>query len=289
MKFKVFVVEELAISYSKVIDCIRSERIDCLFIDLPTSVEATIQSISFGAPWRQELIALKENGLLRAPHDSQRIKAIEPLLFYLQDAGISAFCYRDPFDEDLLHKLSGDMFALTASSRIFGIKTSRWLSLIDDLIMIDIEINVRDGIYVIEKAGEKNAILGGEGLAEFLRNRGYEVEMTIIDQSIKPLDLLKKYVAQAQKERKEVPSDVVEYLIRSHLDFVETIIQSNSYEEAYFSWKNKIKGIAQYEEAIKCFNKSIELDARYFKPRFHKVEPLKSLDRDNVRKSPLKS
>ena len=106
--------------------------------------------------------------------------------------------------------------------------------------MIDAEINFRDGIYVIEKAGEVNAIFGGEGLAEFLSNRGYEVEMIIINESIKPLDLLKKAMAHALQERREVPDEVVKDLIGSHLEFVDTIIQSNSYEEAYVSWKNKM-------------------------------------------------
>jgi hypothetical protein len=110
----------------------------------------------------------------------------------------------------------------------------------DDLIMTDSEINVRDGIYVIERAGQTNVILGGKGLAEFLCDRGHEVEITIIDESIKPLDLLKKAVVGAQKECREVPDEVVRELIISHLEFVDIIIQSNSYEQAYAIWKNKI-------------------------------------------------
>jgi len=133
MRFKVLVVDDLAITYLKAINFIKTEMFDCLFIDLPMHVEAALQSISDGAPWRKELTALKEKGFLQIPYDSQRIKVIEPLLSYLQGTRIGIFCYRDLSDEDLLRKLSGDTFALTASSKIFGVKTSRWLTLMDDL------------------------------------------------------------------------------------------------------------------------------------------------------------
>jgi hypothetical protein len=124
MRFRVLVVDDLAASYLKATNFIKKERFDCLFIDLPTSVEVALQSISYGAPWRRELMELRRRGFLQSPHDSQRIKAIEPLLSNLEGILISIFCYRDPFDEDLLRKLSGDTFALTASSKIFGIKVA---------------------------------------------------------------------------------------------------------------------------------------------------------------------
>ncbi|MDD1751631.1 MAG: hypothetical protein LUQ38_00900 [Methanotrichaceae archaeon] len=167
------------------------------------------------------------------------ITAAQPLFEYLQDLHVNLFCYRDTLQYDLLRKLSGDMFVLTASSKIFGIKVSRWLSLMEDLILIEIESNDIDGNYMIENAGEENVVFGGEGLAEHLLNRGYDVEIMIIDQSVKPLDMLKRIVTQALKEGKDVPHNVVEDLVKKHLDFVDLIIQSESYEAAYLLWKNR--------------------------------------------------
>ncbi|MCJ7443063.1 MAG: hypothetical protein MUO26_00780 [Methanotrichaceae archaeon] len=167
------------------------------------------------------------------PEDSQAIRAAQPLFEYLEGISINLFCYRDTLHYDLLRKLSGDIFALTASSKIFRINALRWLSLMEDLILTEIESIDRDGNYLIETAGEENIVFGGENFVEYLLGRPYEVETMMIDQSIKPLDLLKRIVAQAFKEGRDVPIEVVEDLVKEHLDFVDLIIQSESYEDAY--------------------------------------------------------
>jgi hypothetical protein len=51
--------------------------------------------------------------------------------------------------------------------------------------------------------------------------------------------LLKRVVAQALKEGKEVPAKAVEDLVRDHLDFIELIISSMSYDEACEAWNSR--------------------------------------------------
>ena len=223
MRFAVIVVDNLTSSYLNAINFLKGKKYDSLFLDFPVSAET-----------------LKAEGLIRDPEDSQMILAARPLFEYLQYMSVDVFCYRDTLHYDLLRKLDGDMFALTASSKIFGIKASRWLSLMEDLIHTEIESIDKDGNYIIENAGEENVVFGGEGLAEHLFNRGYDVETIIIDQSFKPLDLLKRIVTQALKEGKEVPFKVVDDFVKEHLSFVDLIIQSESYEDAYVLWKDRM-------------------------------------------------
>ncbi|MDD1751618.1 MAG: hypothetical protein LUQ38_00825 [Methanotrichaceae archaeon] len=234
------VVDNLTSSYLNAINFLKGKKYDSLFLDFPVSTEAAFRAISYGASWKEEIEALKDEGLIRDPEDSQMILAAQPLFEYLQYISVDVFCYRDTLYYDLLRKLAGNMFALTASSKIFGIKASRWLSLMEDWIFIEIERIDKDGNYVIENAGEENVVFGGEGLAEHLFNRGYDVETMIIDQSFKPLDLLKRIVTQALKEGKEVPIKVVDDLVKEHLSFVDLIIQSESYEDAYVLWKDRM-------------------------------------------------
>jgi hypothetical protein len=127
-------------------------------------------------------------------------------------------------------------FALTTSSKVFGIKAIRWLSLMKDLILTEIESLDKDCNCVIENEGD-DVLFGGEGLAEHLLKRGYDERTMIIDQSVKPLDMLKRIVTQALKEREKVQIKVVDDLVKEHLSFIDLIIQSESYEDAYVLWK----------------------------------------------------
>jgi hypothetical protein len=167
------------------------------------------------------------------------IRSASPLFDYLQGTHRKVFCYRDSFHFDLLRRLAGDIFALTGSSKIFGVKTLRWLSLTEDVVLTEMDCTERDGNYVLSKAEEINAIFGGEGIASYLKDRGHKVEMKRIDLSVKPLDLLKRIVSEALKKGKEVPAGQVEDIVQMHLDFVDLILQSQSYEEAYEQWKNR--------------------------------------------------
>lgn len=238
-KFAILIVDEIASSYLKAIDYLTDNRYDCLFLDLPTTTETSFRAISVGAPWQDEIAGLKDRGLLREPEDTRLIRASEPLFTYLQGSLISVFCYKEPFHYDLLRKMAGDIFALTGSSKVFGIKVDRWLTVIEDVVLAEQDIVERDGNYLVQKAEEEKVVFGGDGLAEYLHDKGYEVETLIFDQVAKPLDLLKRVVVQALREGKEVPAKAVEDLVRDHLDFIELIISSKSYDEACELWKIK--------------------------------------------------
>lgn len=238
-KFMFLIVDELVSSYVKAVDHLKVNRFDCLFLDFPTATEASFRAISLGSPWKYEIGGLKERGLLREPEETRLIRASEPLYTYLQGSSKDVLCYREPFHYDLLRKMSGDIFALTGTSKLFGIKANRWLTLIEDLVLIEQDIAERDGNYLIQKAEEENVVFGGAGLAEYLHHKGYEVNTLIFDWTAKPLDLLKIVVAKSIKEGKEVSTRTVEDLIRDHLDFVDLIIKSTSYDEACKLWKGK--------------------------------------------------
>jgi hypothetical protein len=239
MKFTVILLEDTTSSYSKAVTCLAEESYDCLFLGYPTSAESSFQSICRGSPWRDEIARLKEAGLFLDPEDMQMIRSASPLFDHLQGSRRRVFCYRDAFHFDLLRRLAGDMFALTGSSKIFGVKASKWLSLMEDVVLTEMDCTERDGKYVLSKAEETNAVFGEEGIASYLRERGCEVEMKTIDLPVKPLDLLKKMVSEALKQGKEVPARQVEDIVRLHLGFVDLILRHQSYEEAYEQWKNK--------------------------------------------------
>jgi hypothetical protein len=238
-KFMVLVVDDITSSYEKAIAFLKSNRYDCLFLDLPTTTETAFQAVTCGTHWRDEVMGLMDRGLLREPEDTRLIRAAEPLFAYLQSSYIRVFCYREPFHYDLLRKIAGDVFALTGSSKIFGIKTGRWLSLIEDLVLTEQDIIERDSNYLIQKAEEENVVFGGEGLAGHLHHKGYEANTLVLDWTAKPLDLLKRVVAEALIEGKEVPTSAVEDLVSEHLNFVDLVIGSMSYDEACKLWKSK--------------------------------------------------
>jgi hypothetical protein len=240
MKFVVLIADNLTSSYSSAVDFLEEREYDSLFLDFPIPTERAFRAISCGVPWKQEIAKLEDEGLIKDPEDSQMVTAAKPLFEYLKNVSVDVFCYRDLFHYDLFRKFAGNTFALTASSKIFRIKASRWLSLMEDLILTEVESIDMDSHYVIENAWDENVVFGSEGLADHLLSIGYDVETTIIDRSVKPLDLLKSIVAQALREGKDVPDNVIEALVKQHLAFVDLIIQSKRYEDAYLLWKNKI-------------------------------------------------
>ncbi len=239
-KFTILIVDEMARSYQKAVDYLKGNRYNCLFLNLPTTTETAFWAISLGSPWKDEIARLKDRGLLRDPEDTRLIRASEPLFGYLQGSSEKIFCYREPFHYDLLGKMAGDIFALTGASKVFGIKAERWLSLIEELVLAERDIVERDGNYLIQKSEEENLVFGGEDIAEYLSCSGYEVNTLIFDWIAKPLDLLKRVVARALEERIEVPSKIIEYLVSDHLDFVDLIIDSMSYDEACEAWNSRL-------------------------------------------------
>jgi len=92
MRFAVIVVDNLTSSYLNAINFLKGKKYDSLFLDFPVSAETAFRAISYGTSWKEEIEALKDEGLIRDPEDSQMILAARPLFEYLQYMSVDVFC-----------------------------------------------------------------------------------------------------------------------------------------------------------------------------------------------------
>lgn len=200
----------------KLVEILRKEEFDTVFIDLPVEFESYL-SKHFGDLQRM------------ATFHTQDLNALEPLI--KSNLNIKIYCYKDNDHSSKERNTSVNLLNLVLKAKLGKINVEDWKEAIMDDLKSNAEFAEYEAIRIVEKAGKKNACLNlNEDAESFLRNQGFEVKKVWLYDFSRPIDKLYNLVKK-EMEGEIIDDKEFEELIHEHVKFIDTVIEIG-YDEA---------------------------------------------------------
>ncbi len=227
-------------SKRKAAEWLKGKEYDTLFLDFSMEIEGFIKDIALGADSEHIVRQLKELELINGQDDEHTYLVSKPLLDLVSElggSGVEIFCYIDPLARSFTHEAASMIMALTARAKLGKVDLSEWKDLFKDHVQLEIKSAEHEGKYLDKRAKEVNMCLDASSeVKTYLRNLGYDVSEVSIDESCKPLDVLRERIKDEFTKGIKVSDEEMMHFINDHLTFSELIVEKN-YEEAYRIWK----------------------------------------------------
>ncbi|RLI74848.1 hypothetical protein DRO97_04810 [Archaeoglobales archaeon] len=207
----------------KLVEILRKEEFDTVFINLPIEFEPYFRSKSFTELQRIATFYI---------HD---LNALEPLVN--ANLNIKIYCYKDNDHSNKERNTSIDLLNLVLRAKLGRINVEEWKEVIMDDLKSNTEFAEYEAIRIVERVGNKNACLNlNEEVESFLRKEGFEVEKVWLYDFSRPIDKLYNLV------KKEMNGEIIddkefEELIHKHIKFIDTVIEIGYDEACKLIWE----------------------------------------------------
>ena len=203
----------------KLIEILREESFDVLFINLPQEFE----------PYLKKFKELQRVATFYA----QELNALESLINNLKtyNLNIKLHCYVDNEHARKKREIDTRLLNLVLKAKLGKTVVEEWKETIMDDINSNKDFAEYEALSIIEKSGKNNACIGlNEEIERFLIEEGYEVKRLQLYDFKRPIDKLYSLV---KREMRGEIIDNSEFVatIRQHIKFIDAVIEIG-YEEA---------------------------------------------------------
>ncbi|MEM2943531.1 MAG: hypothetical protein QW087_02170 [Methanomassiliicoccales archaeon] len=227
-------------SKRKVLEVLEKLKWNSIFLPLPKAWEDAIVALRQGFDFYEIVRDMEDSGVIRLPEDKRLITSWEPLI-----RGISLIapskkirCYRDISSIDCERQIAIEYMLLALRSRAGRIDVNQWKELIYEEIDISRRESQTDARKLKSEITDSAVCVDSSGdLEASLRSEGIEVRKVIVDMPMLPLDILRNEMKYYITAGREIPDDLVERRIKEHLIFLDLVISSHSFDDAYSEWR----------------------------------------------------
>lgn len=226
-------------SRMKVVNLLEEMEWDSLFLSLPSSWEDAIIALRQGFDFPSVLEEMESLDLIRLPEDQNILSSYRPLLEALIDADLErkVRCYRDPISFEREREISLDMMVLALRGRLGSLDLEEWKELLREDIHLSKEESRREVPKLSGELEDQNVCLDcSRDMERELKRTGTRLEKIVVDSKELPWNQLKQEMREYESRGEEIPDDLLEERIREHLDLLELIMNSASFEEALGRW-----------------------------------------------------
>ncbi len=213
------------------------EEIDSVFLPLPVEHEAFIQKISKGINADSIINELIGLGLVSPPYDTQMCRSLKPVLQSISQIGLPVYCYVNSMHNHFYREAVEELLLLTFKAKIGKIKLAEWEKTLKKLIETNKVFSRDECEYILSKKRKKPVLFDlNYELAEELKRRIGHIDWVVIDESWKPLDILTNLLRRKLSLEEKIEKEVFIQLVKDHLEFVDLILKSKDFDEAYEKW-----------------------------------------------------
>ncbi len=176
----------------------------------------------------------KEESTLEKPF----LEPYKPILRTLKHLYLNVQCFMNNQHFHSLKKVLEEIFLLTFRSRVGGIQVDKWRKVISKKVLVDYYCGREEADFVKDHIdGRVICVDLGESGVEKLKNEGFKVKNEVVEESLKPLDLLEWKIKEEIFFGKEINDEEVKKLVSLHLKFIDYVLESRNFDEAYQKWK----------------------------------------------------
>ncbi len=201
----------------KLVEVLRNEGFDAIFVNLPLEFEPYLSLENFESLQRIATFYV---------HD---LNALQPLVRANLNAKI--YCYKDNDHSNRERKTSTSLLNLVLKAKLGKINVEEWKEAIMDDLKSNVEFAEYEAIRIVEKARNKNACINlNDKIEDFLRKEGFKVEKVWLYDFKRPIDKLYNLVRR-EMEGEVIDDKEFEELIQKHIKFIDTVIEIG-YDEA---------------------------------------------------------
>ncbi|MDH7508133.1 MAG: hypothetical protein QHH00_01885 [Methanomassiliicoccales archaeon] len=227
-------------SRRKVLDVLESIDWKSIFLPLPRAWEDAIAALREGFEFQYVIEEMESSGIIHLPEDRQIVASWEPLIKGISHAPPErkVRCYRDIASFDSERQIAMEYVILALRARSGRIEISKWKELLCEEIDLARKESESDARRLkSELTGHSVCVDSSGDLEEMLRSEGIEVKRVIVDSPVLPLDVLRSEMRWHMKQGREMPDDAISMRIKEHLEFLDLLIKSRTFDDAYAEWK----------------------------------------------------
>ncbi len=235
---------QTAWSKRRVLHMLRGVDWNCLFIPLPNDWEDGIRALRQGFGFGEVVREMRDSDIIRLPEDWQIIRSWEPLLkgisYAPQERKIR--CYRDRVSFERERQIATDFAILALRAKRGRVKIEEWKELLQEEIHLAEKESKAESTRVIAELGDASACIDTPSeLEDLLDARGLRVRKLVADESFLPLDMLRQEIRARKAAGWEIGDDAIAMRIRQHIEFVDMVIGSDTFDDACAKWSSSMK------------------------------------------------
>ncbi len=209
--------------------------VEKLFLPFPMGSEFTLKVFA-----SRESVSMDPS--LSKPGSTQRLKVFKPIINLSIKFNMETHCYEHPEHYQFSLKVAEEILLLTFRARVGKVPLKKWREAIKKQINSNLDYAPEEAEYIVRKSREKDFCFdANQELIDQLEGFGLKVKNLMIEPSLKPLDILADELRREVLLGEQIPDERVRELVSQHLDFVDLILKSKSFEDAYYKWKNTFK------------------------------------------------
>ncbi|MBC7108150.1 MAG: hypothetical protein H5T41_05110 [Methanomassiliicoccales archaeon] len=227
-------------SKRKVLDVLESIDWKSIFLPLPRAWEDAIAALREGFEFKDVVEEMESSGIIRLPEDRQIVASWEPLIKGISHAPPErkVRCYRDITSFDNERQIAMEYVILALRARTGRIEVPKWKELLCEEIDLARKESESDARRLkSELSGHSVCIDSSGDLEDMLRSEGVQVRRVVVDSPALPLDVLRWEMRYHMKQGREMPDDAISMRIKEHLEFLDLLIKSRTFDDAYAEWK----------------------------------------------------
>ncbi len=231
----------VAASSIKVVNYLKSQKFESLFLNLPRSLDELVAEYVMGMEYEDFVEEVRKRKLLPEPVESW-LKEYEYLLRSLREEGIEVctFCYKDEKAFELETKVAIEAALLVLRDSITGkVSVDRWLKILTSQVNM-IDIVRREADYIPDESFNYNkniciASFEGKELKKYLEQEmDTWVKYIGLPYHFTPLEVLKREMCLGK-----VSEDKVKQFVREHIKFITEMVIPKGLENAISEWTKK--------------------------------------------------
>jgi len=231
-------------SFSKenALELLHGEKWEELHLRLPKDWEGGILAMKEGFDFKSVLEEMSELGQVRIPEDAQMVRSWKPFLegVWSLAGNREVHCFMDPLSFAQHRQISLDLASESIKARLGFLDIGSWRELLEEEAHLSMRDGKEEASRLTRSAGEGAACVDLPSESERrLVDEGFRITRISLGGAELPLSTLKGKMIRARVGGEEVPDESIEKGVREHLEFLELLLCSNSFDEACLAWSTE--------------------------------------------------